>query len=75
MGFRFAARQLAREAGIHGWVKNLPDGRVELLLESEGAALKAFFKKINQSFSYYILDYELEWSVATGAFKDFSIEF
>ncbi len=75
VGFRFAARQIAHDTGACGWVKNLPDGRVELVLEAEEAVLKAFFKKINQSFSYYIRDYELEWFEASGEFKNFSIEF
>lgn len=75
IGFRFAARQIAHDTGVCGWVKNLPDGRVELVLEAEEAAIKTFFKKINHSFTYYIRDYELEWCEARGEFEDFSIEY
>jgi acylphosphatase len=31
--FRDSARQQAEQLGLAGWVKNLPDGRVEALLE------------------------------------------
>jgi acylphosphatase len=75
VGFRFTAYQIARDTGVFGWVKNLPNGQVELVLEAEEAAIKTFFHKINQSFSYYIRDHQLAWSSATGEFKDFSIKF
>ncbi|NTV28490.1 MAG: acylphosphatase [Candidatus Omnitrophica bacterium] len=51
VGFRFTARDFARELGVTGWVKNLPDGSVEMLAEGEEsdlvellARLKSFFK-------------------------------
>ena len=31
--FRDACRRLAREHGVAGWVRNLPDGRVEAVFE------------------------------------------
>ena len=33
--FRHNTRKKARELGINGWVKNLPDGRVESVMEGE----------------------------------------
>jgi acylphosphatase len=33
--FRESARERAERLGLAGWVKNLPDGRVEALLEGE----------------------------------------
>jgi len=75
VGFRLTATQIAKATGVCGWIKNLSDGRVELVLEAEETVIKEFLKKINQSFSYYIRDYELEWSGATGEFKEFKIEY
>lgn len=32
VGFRYFTSQQARELGIRGWVKNLPDGRLETVI-------------------------------------------
>jgi acylphosphatase len=39
VGFRWHVREAARRAGIRGWVRNCPDGSVELLAAGEGAAV------------------------------------
>jgi acylphosphatase len=35
VGFRFFAEARASVEGVHGWVRNLPDGRVEALVEGD----------------------------------------
>src|SRR5688572_25537300 len=37
VGFRYTAKQLAAGFDVTGWVRNLPDGRVELLVIAEEA--------------------------------------
>ena len=39
--FRDSARAVAGRHGVSGWVRNLVDGRVELVLEGEPAAVEA----------------------------------
>lgn len=75
IGFRYTAKDLADNLGIRGWVKNLTDGRVEVLAEGEEKILKNFLEKINQNFSVNIHDSEVQWSKPNGEFKNFSIEF
>jgi acylphosphatase len=38
--FRESTRRKAIELGVHGWVRNLPDGRVEATLEGPAAAVQ-----------------------------------
>jgi acylphosphatase len=73
VGFRFTAREVADELSVLGWVKNLKDGRVEILAEAEAGTLKDFLEKINQCFSRYIQHVDVQWSAAAGEFTDFAI--
>jgi acylphosphatase len=41
VGFRWATEAKALELGLNGWVRNLPDGRVEAEFEGTAAALDA----------------------------------
>lgn len=75
VGFRFVSQGAAQQSGIAGWVKNLEDGRVELLCEGEEAALKEFTKKIYAIFKGYIENSEFKWSKVTGEFDGFDIRF
>jgi acylphosphatase len=46
VGFRATAASIARGHAVRGWVRNLPDGRVELLADGPPAAVEAFLAEI-----------------------------
>lgn len=75
VGFRFTAESLAMDLRVCGWVKNLRDGRVEIVAEAEEGTLKDFLKRIDQSFSHYIRDLDVKWQKPTGDFSEFRIAF
>jgi len=75
VGFRFTAEDIARDLGVTGWVKNLRDGRVEVVAEAEEDTLKDFLERVSKYFARYILDVDIEWSAAKGELKDFGIQF
>jgi acylphosphatase len=75
VGFRFTAQDIARGLGVCGWVKNLPDGRVEILAEAEEDVLADFLSRLQHYFSRYIQDADTQLGAASGEYKSFSIEF
>lgn len=75
VGFRFTAESIAMDLRVCGWVKNLRDGRVEIVAEAEEETLKDFLNRIHQSFSRYIQDIDIKWQEPTGEFNEFRIAF
>ena len=75
VGFRFTAERVAGSLGIKGWVRNLRDGRVEVMCEGREAALKEFLAKIEGVFKEYIRGADVSWGEATGEFAGFDIRF
>jgi acylphosphatase len=46
VGFRWFTEAAASREGLHGWVRNLPDGRVETTAEGDAEALERFERKL-----------------------------
>ncbi|MGH8048331.1 MAG: acylphosphatase [Chthoniobacterales bacterium] len=49
VGFRYTVKNLARGFDVLGSVRNMPDGRVELLAGGEQDELEAFLESIRES--------------------------
>jgi acylphosphatase len=49
VGFRYSVKQIAKGFDVTGWIKNLPDGRVELQASGEPAEVQAFLDAIMAS--------------------------
>ena len=49
VGFRFLVKQIARGFDVTGWVRNLPDGRVELQCSGETSEVESFLAGIPES--------------------------
>jgi acylphosphatase len=50
VGFRYTTKQLAAGFDVTGWVRNLPDGRVELLVIADDAAeVDAFLTELQEN--------------------------
>jgi len=74
VGFRFTAQRIARGFDVTGYVRNLPDGRVELEAEGEEPFLHDLLSDVRDGeMASYIRDTEVNWSPARGAFSSFSI--
>lgn len=72
--FRSTTKRQAVAHSVTGWVRNLPDGRVEAVFEGEEKAVKALvnFCRIGPS-GAKVTNVELTWQEFTGEFKGFEI--
>ncbi len=76
VGFRYTAEKIAMELALVGWVKNLPDQRVELVCEGAKEVIEELLEQIKEShLGPHIRRVECAWEKATGEFKDFRVEF
>ena len=76
VGFRITAEETARSLGVVGWVKNLRDGRVELVAEADQATLERFLEEIRSGpMKNFITQVEISWSSATETFDEFEIRY
>jgi acylphosphatase len=73
VGFRYTARSIARRYSVSGYVCNLPDGKVELVVEGERAELDAYLAEVRDYFFNHIRDERCDTQSATGQFSGFEI--
>jgi acylphosphatase len=74
VGFRYTAKTVAAGFEVAGAVRNLPDGRVELVAEGAKDELQAFRQAIRDAgLAHFIRNEDVGWSEATGGFCGFEI--
>ncbi|MFQ5430762.1 MAG: acylphosphatase [Phycisphaerae bacterium] len=75
VGFRYTTTRLARGFEVAGYVRNLPDGRVEAVIEGEAAEVERFQRAIRDEMSHCIADVTHQDTAATGGFRGFEVRF
>jgi acylphosphatase len=74
VGFRYTVRTLACGFELSGTVKNMTDGRVELIAEGERTELEAFAQAIMDSgLGSLIRQAQTSWGEAQNGFRGFEI--
>ena len=74
VGFRYSVREVACGFEVTGFVRNLPDGRVELVAEGDAEEAQAFLAAIHEGqLRSHIRCEDVNWNVATGEFNQFEI--
>lgn len=74
VGFRYAASQLAAAFDVCGSVRNLPDGRVELVAQGAAAEIDAFRQAVRDSgLGPLIRDEQVAWSEPRDDLRGFAI--
>jgi len=73
VGFRYTTRRIAANFAVTGYVRNLTDGRVQLVVEGAHPELDCFLARLAAEMDRHISGDELRTSVATGEFDRFEI--
>lgn len=75
VGFRLYVRQRAIDLPVSGWVRNLNDGRVELLVEGSRPDLESLLTALRQGpRGSQVSDVQVEWAEPSGGLQGFSVK-
>jgi acylphosphatase len=73
--FRASTQREAKRLGLTGWVRNLADGTVEIVIEGDDERVKEFLLWAQRGPGAARVDrVETRWRSYTGEFSDFRIE-
>ena len=76
VGFRYFTERTARRYGLSGWVRNLPDGRVEVEVEGEEGILNAFLGDVRRGPPHaHVTDVRVDRRPPTGQCEGFEVRF
>ena len=74
VGFRYTAQQVAAGYDVMGSVRNIVDGRVELMLEGEQEEIEAYLKELEATHLHdRIKEREFKWMEPKRDLKGFRI--
>ena len=74
VGFRYTTHNIAQRHNVLGYVRNLPDGRVELVMEGDEREMEDVVQNLQQRMSGYVRNIESQAVPATGEFDRFFIK-
>ncbi len=75
VGFRFTAQRIALAFELTGYVKNLPDGSVEMFAQGSPEALADALRDIGETFGSYIRDTNIQDQPTNPNLQSFDITF
>jgi len=75
VGFRFTAHRTAHRHQLTGFVRNLPDGSVEMLAQGLAQDIDDCIRDIKDYFGDYLRDIEVQEIPPNPKYKDFRITF
>lgn len=73
VGFRYTTHNIAQRHNVHGYVRNLRDGRVELVMEGDECEMEDVVHSLQNRMSGYVRNVESQIAPATGEFQQFCI--
>ncbi len=74
IGFRFFVDETARYEGVSGWVRNLPDGRLEAFIEGDEESVVRVVQKVQRGPRGARVDHvDVRGETPTGVRREFEI--
>ncbi len=75
VGFRYTARHVAARYEVTGFVRNLPDGTVEMFVQGPAQEVDNCIREVQESFADYIRDTRIEQGAYSPRYTDFQVAF
>ena len=75
VGFRYTAEQLAERFDVTGYVRNRPDGAVEVVVEGEPAEIDAFLEALWGRMADYVRKITQQTAEARGDMPGFTVRY
>jgi len=73
VGFRWTTTTALKDVAVSGYVRNLADGRVELVVEGEPQDVDEALRRVRAAFARHIAGETVERTSPTGEFRGFGI--
>jgi acylphosphatase len=74
--FRYETKAMALKLGVNGWVRNLPNGQVEALVEGEKEKVEKLIEFCRKGPpGAHVTQVDVKWESPTGEFKSFVIKY
>ncbi len=74
VGFRQFVKYLSKKRSVTGWVRNLPDSRVEAVLQGQKEVLEGILRKIQKGpLTGKVTAVEVLWEEISAEYPEFSI--
>jgi acylphosphatase len=75
VGYRSYAKNYAKDLGLKGFVKNLPSGKVEIVVEGYDKEIQTLLQILRKgSWGAKVEDIDVDWQEPTNEFTDFEIK-
>ncbi len=75
VGYRSYARNYAKELGLKGFVRNMRNGKVEIVAEGYDNQINTFLQILRKgSWGAKVEDINVKWEEPMNEFEDFRIE-
>ena len=75
VGYRFFTQRVAEELKLSGWVRNLPDGRVQAEVEGPRARVEELLTRLRVGPRLSsVTDVAVTWKAASGSMRGFTVK-